>query len=277
MIFKIIFTWWNKQTFGTFLKTLFFGKYVGSDEYGNKYYKSKKNERWVIYSKNIEATKITSDWYLWIHHTIDKIPDIKDTKFSWQKKHLENQTGTRNRFKPVKISKDNLKKNMKLGSKLFFLFLLINSISYLIAEENIVTTPLINVDEIKPSFENLDESNESITSNKKLKEKRSSQNLKSSQAVLIGLDKITAKSIKLIVNLNESKQFGPLEIKILKCGKVKVNNRLDSVAYMQVKDLTKNENEQVFIFNGWTFASDPTLTPFDHAIYDLQLLNCNSA
>ena len=169
---------------------------------------------------------------------------------------------------------------MKLGSKLFFLFLLINSISYLIAEEKIVTTPLINIDEIKPSFENLDESNEdneSTTPKKKIKEKGSSQNLKSSQAVLIGLDKITAKSKKVIVNLNESKQFGPLEIKILKCGKVKVNNKVDSVAYMQVKDLTKNENEQVFIFNGWTFASDPTLTPFDHAIYDLQLLNCNSA
>ena len=110
MIFKIIFTWWNKQTFGTLLKTLFFGKYVGSDEHGNKYYQSKKNERWVVYSKNIEATKITSDWYLWIHHTIDKIPDIKEVKFSWQKKHLENQTGTSNSFKPTKISKDNLKK-----------------------------------------------------------------------------------------------------------------------------------------------------------------------
>ena len=101
--------------------------------------------------------------------------------------------------------------------------------------------------------------------------------LKSSQAVLIGLDKITAKSTELIVNLNESKAFGPLEIKILRCGKVKVNNKTDSVAYMQVKDLTKNDNEQVFIFNGWTFASDPSLTPFDHAIYDLQLLNCKSA
>ena len=166
---------------------------------------------------------------------------------------------------------------MKLGSKLFFLFLLTNSISYLIAEEKIVTTPLINVDEIKPSFENLDEINDNIISNKKLKEKEINQKLKSSQAVLIGLDKITAKSIKVIVNLNESKQFGPLEIKVLKCGKVKVNNRVDSVAYMQVKDLTKNENEQVFIFNGWTFASDPSLTPFDHAIYDLQLLNCSNA
>ena len=166
---------------------------------------------------------------------------------------------------------------MKLGNKILFLFLFINSISYLLAEEKIITTPLINIDEIKPSFENLDENNENITSNKKLKEKRISQNLKSSQAILIGLDKITAKSIKVVVNLNESKQFGPLEIKILKCGKVKVNNKIDSVAYMQVKDLTKNENEQVFIFNGWTFASDPSLTPFDHAIYDLQLLNCNSA
>ena len=96
----------------------------------------------------------------------------------------------------------------------------------------------------------------------------------SSHAVLIGLDKITAKSSELIVNLDEAKKFGPLEIKILKCGKVKINNKVDDVAYMQVKDLTKNENEKVFIFNGWTFASDPSLTSFDHAIYDLQLLNC---
>ena len=105
MNFKIFFTWWNKQTFGTFLKTLFFGKFVGSDEYGNKYYKNKNDERWVIYSKNIEATRITSDWYLWIHHTIDKIPDKNDTKIFMAKKHLENQTGTKNSFKPVKNKK----------------------------------------------------------------------------------------------------------------------------------------------------------------------------
>ena len=110
MIFKIIFTWWNKQTFGTFLKTLFSGKYVGSDELGNKYYRNKKNERWVVYSNNIEATKISSEWYLWIHHTIDKTPDGKEIKYSWQKKHLENQTGTSNSFRPTKISKNNFKK-----------------------------------------------------------------------------------------------------------------------------------------------------------------------
>ena len=82
--------------------------------------KVKKDERWVVYSKNIEATKITSDWYLWIHHTIDKIPDLKTKKYSWQKTHLENQTGTKNSFKPVKIRKNEIKKNMKLGNKIFF-------------------------------------------------------------------------------------------------------------------------------------------------------------
>ena len=107
MSFKIIFTWWNKQTFGTFLKTLLFGKYVGSDESGNKYYQSKKNERWVVYANNIEASKITTDWYLWIHHTIDKIPDNKDNKYSWQKKHQEGikqvQKIATNRLKLKKI------------------------------------------------------------------------------------------------------------------------------------------------------------------------------
>ena len=60
MIIKIFFTWWNNQTFGTFLKTIFSGIYVGKDELGNKYYRNKKNERWVIYSGNIEATKMKS-------------------------------------------------------------------------------------------------------------------------------------------------------------------------------------------------------------------------
>ena len=171
-----------------------------------------------------------------------------------------------------------LKKNMILGNKVYTIlifFLIFENFSF--ANEKITSTPLLNIEEIKPSFEIIDEENENISSKQRLKEKKKSSNLQSSQAVLIGLDKITAKSSKLVINLNESKNFGPLEIKILKCGKVKVNNRIDSVAYMQVKDLTKNDDEKVFIFNGWTFASDPSLTPFDHAIYDLQLLNCNTA
>jgi hypothetical protein len=168
---------------------------------------------------------------------------------------------------------------MKLGNKINF-FLLLVFFFYIpsFAEDKITNSTLLNLEKIKPSFEDLNEEIDLNIDSQNIKEKKQSESsIKSSHAILIGLDKITAKSSKLEVNLNESKKFGPLEIRILKCGKVKVNNKLDDVAYMQVKDLTKNENEKVFIFNGWTFASDPSLTPFDHAIYDLQLLNCYNA
>ena len=111
MNIKILFTWWNRQTFGTFLNTLFYGKFVGKDEFGNKYYKSKQDKRWVIYSSNIEATKITSDWFMWMHHTIDKIPDNSEKKYKWQKNHLANRTGTDDSHRPIKIKReDKLKK-----------------------------------------------------------------------------------------------------------------------------------------------------------------------
>ena len=111
MSLKVIFTWWNKQTLGTFLKTLFFGKYVGKDKFGNKYYKSKRNERWVIYSGTIEASKITSDWYLWMHHTVDKIPSEDESKkYIWQKEHSANKTGTNESYRPVKIKKNHTQK-----------------------------------------------------------------------------------------------------------------------------------------------------------------------
>jgi|TARA_B110000902_G_C13862262_1_gene419540 NADH:ubiquinone oxidoreductase subunit len=103
---KQIFTWWHKQTFGTFLKTLFYGKFVGRDSHGNKYYSNKKNERWVVYQDNIEASKITSEWFLWMHHTINETPKGKE-KYLWQKEHLENQTGTINSYRPSFISKLN--------------------------------------------------------------------------------------------------------------------------------------------------------------------------
>jgi len=107
MIFKIIFTWWNRQTFGTLLKTVLFGKFVGKDEFGNKYYKNKQDERWVIYSKHIEATNITSDWFMWMHHTIDKIPDKNEKKYNWQKNHSANKTGSKDSYRPTKIKREN--------------------------------------------------------------------------------------------------------------------------------------------------------------------------
>ena len=114
---------------------------------------------------------------------------------------------------------------MKLGNKVFqILFFSLISVCSVIAEEKIITTPLINVEKITPSFEEIEEESENIISNQNLKEKKKEISIQSSQAILIGLDKITAKSSRLIVNLNEKKQFGPLEIKVLKCGKVKINN-----------------------------------------------------
>ena len=72
-LLRKIFTWWNQDTFGTRLKTIFFGKLVGTDELGNKYYESKNGKRWVIYSNTIDASKIPVEWYSWIHFTPNKI------------------------------------------------------------------------------------------------------------------------------------------------------------------------------------------------------------
>ena len=167
---------------------------------------------------------------------------------------------------------------MKPGKNKLILsiFILLFCHSLLQAEEKIISAPLINLNDLKPSFEEIDNSTNDIDSQDSIKVKK--ENLlknNSSSARFIGLDKITAKTSDIIVNLGETKKFGPLEIKVLKCGKVNLENKNDSVAYLQVKDISENQNEKVFIFNGWTFASDPTIAPFDHAIYDLQLVNCN--
>jgi len=99
--FKKIFIWWNQDTLGTKLKTILFGKLVGSDSLGNKYYESKKGKRWVIYSDEIDASKIPSEWYSWIHFTKNKIENIHDLKkYDWQKPHQSNQTGTINAHHP---------------------------------------------------------------------------------------------------------------------------------------------------------------------------------
>ncbi len=149
------------------------------------------------------------------------------------------------------------------------------SLSY--AEEKIISTPLINLNELKPSFEETDNLTNDISTSNIIKDKKETlPKNNSSSAKFIGLDKITAKTSSIIINVGETKKFGPLEIKVLKCGKVSSKNSNDNVAYLQVKDISENQNEKVFIFNGWTFASDPSLAPFDHAIYDLQLVNCNN-
>ena len=110
MNLNIIFTWWNKQTLGTFLKTLFFGSYVGKDELGNKYYENKNGKRWVIYANIIDASKIPVEWYSWMHFTPNKIEKNHELKkYDWQKPHQSNLTGTEKAYYPNK-NKDGIKK-----------------------------------------------------------------------------------------------------------------------------------------------------------------------
>ena len=112
--FKQIFVWWNQQTLGTRIHTLFFGKLVGKDSSGNKYYESKSGKRWIVYSGEIDATKISNDWYSWIHFMKNKIEfNTKVKKYDWQKPHLSNQTGTKNAYHPNKKDVE-IKKKYKI-------------------------------------------------------------------------------------------------------------------------------------------------------------------
>ena len=113
-LLKKIFTWWNQDTFGTRLKTIFYGKLVGQDDFGNKYYESKSGKRWVIYSAEIDASKIPVEWYSWIHFTpnrIEKNHDLK--KYTWQKPHQANLTGTDASYYPNKNKENVIEKKYK--------------------------------------------------------------------------------------------------------------------------------------------------------------------
>ena len=111
--FKQIFVWWHRQTIGTFMYTLFTGKLVGIDEFGNKYYSNTKGKRWVIYSKQVESSQIPPEWHLWIHFLKNNKPKDNLRKYKWQKKHQENLTGTIKAYKPDGSLASDSKKNMK--------------------------------------------------------------------------------------------------------------------------------------------------------------------
>ena len=111
---KQLFIWWHRQTLGTFIYTLFTGKFSGKDEFGNKYYSNSKGKRWVIYNDKVESSKIPPEWHLWIHFLSRNTPSENIKKFSWQKQHQENPTGSEKAHKPDgALSSDSIKKNKK--------------------------------------------------------------------------------------------------------------------------------------------------------------------
>ena len=88
------------------------------------------------------------------------------------------------------------------------------------------------------------------------------------------LDKVSSKSNLLKLKIGEEKKFKNLLIKSLKCKNSEFDDNPEITAYIQVQDLTNKDNDEVFIFNDWTFLSSPTINPFDHPVYDIWITKC---
>ena len=88
------------------------------------------------------------------------------------------------------------------------------------------------------------------------------------------LDKISSKNELIYLKNGEEIIYKDLAIKVMKCTNSELDDNPEIKAYIQVRDLTKNDNDKVFVFNGWMFSSSPSIAPFDHPVYDIWLVNC---
>ena len=88
------------------------------------------------------------------------------------------------------------------------------------------------------------------------------------------LDKISSKNTSLKLENGQLLKFKDLSIQSLKCKNSKFDDNPEITAYIQVRDLSNQNNDEVFVFNGWMFSSSPSITPFDHPIYDVWLVKC---
>ena len=88
------------------------------------------------------------------------------------------------------------------------------------------------------------------------------------------LDKVSSKTNFLKLTIGKEKKFKNLLIKSLKCKNSEFDDNPEITAYIQVQDLVNKDNNDVFVFNGWTFSSSPAINPFDHPVYDIWLTKC---
>ena len=175
---------------------------------------------------------------------------------------------------------------MILGNLKNFIFLftlIFINVSPLFAVDEIKSVPLINLEELSPTFEEdkdilekADDQNANLNNTKNISEENEVYKNDKIYINITALDKITAKTSAIKLAIGEKKFFGFLEIKALKCHLSENNDFTDTAAYLQVKDLSAKDNNQVFLFNGWTFASSPTLQSIDHPIYDLWITSCEN-
>ena len=132
-----------------------------------------------------------------------------------------------------------LKKNIKVGKTKSNLFLLNLILSFLIFQTSILAA-----------------------------------NLEGTYTDIKVLDKISSKNILLNLKNGDEIKHKDLLIKSMKCKNSEFDDDPEITAYLQVKDLTKKNKDDVFVFNGWMFSSSPSIAPFDHPVYDIWLINC---
>ena len=164
---------------------------------------------------------------------------------------------------------------MKIGNPKLFLIILFT----FFLTEVVWSQEKINLRDLQPSFEeeletpDIDKSIKSSSIKTKTKTK-----VKTNEIIvkLRALDKITAKTSDINIKLGNKEKFGYLEILPKKCSKSIDQNDKGVAAYLQVKDLSIKDNNRVYLFNGWTFASSPTLQSIDHPVYDLWITGCDN-
>tara|TARA_A100001011_G_scaffold356778_1_gene401077 strand:- start:1594 stop:2001 length:408 start_codon:yes stop_codon:yes gene_type:complete len=88
------------------------------------------------------------------------------------------------------------------------------------------------------------------------------------------LDKISSKNVLIKLTNGEEFIYKDLSIKSMKCTNSEFDDNPETKAYIQVRDLTKSDNDKVYVFNGWMFSSSPSIASFDHPVYDIWLVNC---
>ena len=103
----------------------------------------------------------------------------------------------------------------------------------------------------------------------------SADNLEGKNTHIKVLDKISSKNILVKLKNGDDVKYKDLLIKSIKCKNSEFDDNPEITAYIQVKDLTRKNNDEVFVFNGWMFSSSPSIAPFDHPVYDIWLVGCN--
>ncbi len=102
----------------------------------------------------------------------------------------------------------------------------------------------------------------------------SEENLEGDYTNIKVLDKISSKNTLIKLKNTEETRYKDLLIKSMKCKNSEFDDNPEITAYIQVKDVTKKNKDNVFVFNGWMFSSSPSIAPFDHPVYDIWLVDC---